>query len=136
MIPFYLKYFDLKYDGIIGEALKANPIQDKPKGKRGRQKKGKIRSLIERFATYKGEVCLFINDFKVPFDNNQAERDIRMIKVKQKVSGTFRVKEGADHFVRIMSYIGTMTKNGVDSYNAIKVALTGQEMELLKTVTE
>src|SRR5665648_574310 len=87
MSPFYLKYFDLKYDGIIEEALKTNPIQNKPKGKRGRQKKGKIRFLIERFATYKGKVCLFINDFKVSFDNNQAERDIRMIKVKQKVSG-------------------------------------------------
>ena len=121
---------------MIQNLLKTNPIQDKPKGKRGRQKKDKIRSLIERFATYKGEVCLFINDFKVPFDNNQAERGIRMIKVKQKVSGTFRTKEGADHFVRIMSYIGTMTKNGVDSYNAIKVALSGQAMRLLKTVTE
>ncbi|MCK5763884.1 MAG: hypothetical protein KAH05_07180 [Clostridiales bacterium] len=50
-----------------------------------------------------------------------------MIKVKQKVSGTFRTKEGPDHFVRILSHIGTMTKNGVDSYNAIKVALSAKK---------
>ncbi len=133
---YYLDNFSLKYDAIVEEARKANPLPDKPKGKRGRQKKGKIRSLIERFATHKGKVCLFINDFKVPFDNNQAERDIRKIKIKQKVSGTFRTKEGADSFARIMSYIGTLAKNGVDSYNAIKAALSGQSMDLLKAVTE
>ena len=133
---FYLKYFNSKYDTIVEAAIKANPIPDKPKGKRGRHKKGKIRALIERFASHKGEVCLFINDFNVPFDNNQAERDVRMIKVKQKVSGTFRSKEGADTFVRIMSYLGTMAKHGIDSYTAIKSALKGQSMDLLKTVTE
>ena len=133
---YYLDTFSLKYDVLIEEARKANPIPDKPKGKRGRQKKGKTRSLIERFATHKGKVCLFINDFKVPFDNNLAERDIRMIKIKQKVSGTFRTKKGADSFVRIMSYIGTLAKNGVDSYKAIKAAVSGQSMDLLKAVTE
>jgi transposase len=59
-----------------------------------------------------------------------------MIKVKQKVSGTFRTKEGAESFAIIMSYIGTMIKNGVGSYNAIKAALNGQSMDLLKSVTE
>ncbi|WP_430883388.1 IS66 family transposase [Fusibacter sp. JL216-2] len=133
---YQLKYFNSKYDAIVEEAIKANPIPDKPKGKRGRHKKGKIRALIERFASHKGEVCLFINDFNVPFDNNQAERDVRMIKVKQKVSGTFRTKEGADTFVRIMSYLGTMAKHGINSYTAIKSALKGQSMDFLKAVTE
>ena len=70
-------------------------------------------------------VCLFIHNFMVPFDNNQAERDIRMIKVKTKVSGCFRSEEGARDYLKIMSYIGTANKQGHNAYDAIRNAISG-----------
>ena len=80
--------FDKKYDELIEQARKENPLPKTTEKKRGRKKKGKILALVERLANYKASVCLFIHNFNVPFDNNQAERDLRMIKVKTKVSGS------------------------------------------------
>ncbi len=82
-------------------------------------------ALVERLAKYKASVCLFLEDFKVPFDNNQAERDLRMIKVKTKVSGCFRTEDGARAYLKIMSYVGTARKQGYSAYEAIKNALLG-----------
>jgi transposase len=126
-----LKYFNKQYNEILNVAIKQNPIKPKPPGKRGRPKKGKIRALADRFVNYKGEVCLFLNNFNIPFDNNQAERDIRMLKVKQKVSGGFRTKKGADTFTTIMSYLSTANKHKIDAFTAIKTALKGNSTELL-----
>jgi len=123
---YYLHGFDIAYDSIINEARELNPIKEKQTSRRGRQPKGKIRALVERLAEYKGGICLFTKNFHVPFDNNQAERDVRMVKVKTKVSGCFRTKEGADSFAKIMSYIGTANKHGINSFIAIRKALAGQ----------
>ena len=123
---YYLHGFDTEYNQIIKEAREQNPIKEKQPGKRGRQAKGKLRALVERLAEYKGGVCLFTKNLSIPFDNNQAERDVRMVKVKTKVSGCFRTKEGADSFAKIMSYIGTANKHGINSFIAIKNALIGQ----------
>ena len=89
------------------------------------RKKGKILALVARLANYKASVCLFIHNFNVPFDNNQAERDLRMIKVKTKVSGCFRIEEGARDYLKIMSYVGTAHKQGDNAYQAIKNAISG-----------
>ena len=70
-------------------------------------------------------VCLFIKNFCVPFDNNQVERDTRMVKVKTKVSGCFRCMEGAQEYLTIMSYIGTARKHGINPYEAIRSGLSG-----------
>ena len=91
------KYSD-SYDEIIKLAYEENPAPEKVYGKRGRQKRGKILSLIDRLFKHKGEVCLFIKNFAVPFDNNQAERDIRNIKVKTKVSGFFKSEDGGKSY--------------------------------------
>ena len=122
---YYYQKFDRKYDNLIEQARKENPLPKTTEKKRGRKKKGKILALVERLANYKASVCLFIHNFMVPFDNNQAERDLRMIKVKTKVSGCFRTEEGARDYLKIMSYVGTAHKKGYNAYEAIKNALSG-----------
>ena len=117
--------FDKKYDELIEQARKENPLPKTTEKKRGRKKKGKILALVERLANYKVSVCLFIHNFNVLFDNNQAERDLRMIKVKTKVSGCFRTEKGARDYLKIMSYVGTAHKQGYNAYEAIKNAITG-----------
>lgn len=117
--------FNKKYDELIGQARKENPLPETTKKKRGRKKKGKILALVKRLANYKASVCLFIHNFMVPFDNNQAERDLRMIKVKTKVSGCFRTEEGARDYLKIMSYVGTAHKQGYNAYKAIRNAILG-----------
>ena len=117
--------FAKKYDELIEQARKENPLPETTEKKRGRKKKGKILALVERLANYKVPVCLFIHNFNVPFDNNQAERDLRMIKVKTKVSGCFRTEEGARDYRKIMSYVGTAHKQGHNAYQAIKNAISG-----------
>ena len=121
-----IEKFDRAYDRIIKKAYRENPVQENASGRRGRPKRGKILSLIDRLRDLKESVCLFMKNFVVPFDNNQAERDLRMIKVKVKVSGCFRTEEGATDFLKIMSYTGTAKKQGVNPFHAILLALSGQ----------
>jgi len=101
--------------------LEANrpPPEGWPKGKRGRVKKSKARNLAERLDKYRREVLAFVYDFKVPFDNNLAERDIRMLKVQQKISGTFRSQAGAEAFCTIRSYIATIRKQELSVWDAL-----------------
>jgi transposase len=102
------------YDRIIDEGLKMNPLSIPDAGKRGRIYKGKPRCLLERLAEHRDKVLYFIRDFKVPFDNNQAERDIRIAKLKHKVSGGARSMHGADAFALIASFIQTARKQGLE----------------------
>jgi transposase len=122
---YYLEKYDRLYDRIIAQAYRRNPIPKSNEKKRGRPKKGKVLSLIDRLATHKASICLFIKNFAVPFDNNQAERDIRMIKTKTKVSGCFRSIEGASNYLKIMSYVGTAKKLKFNPYEAIRQAVSG-----------
>lgn len=122
---YHLHKFDKLYDEIIKTAYEENPVLETTEIKRGRKKKGKVLVLVDRLDNYKASVCLFIKNFAVPFDNNLAERDIRMIKTKNKVSGCFRSEEGAQDYLKIMSYVGTARKQGKNPYKAIRHAISG-----------
>ncbi|MBR2036520.1 MAG: transposase [Lachnospiraceae bacterium] len=110
---------------MIKTAYAENPLPETADKKRSRKKKGKVLNLIGRPDKYKASFCLFIKNFCVPFDNNQAERDIRTKKVKTKVSGCFCCTEGAQEYLTIMSYIGTARKHGINPYEAIRNGLSG-----------
>ena len=115
------------YQHIIDDGIKGIPIpkiQGKKRGKSKKQKKPKQLNFLERFAKHKDSVLGFVCDFNVPFDNNLAERDIRMVKVKQKVSGTFRSLNGAKYFARTRSYISTLKKNKKNVFEEIRNALS------------
>ena len=125
-VSYYHRHkFDKKYDSIIKTAYEENPLPETPAKKRGRKKKSKVLNLICRLDNYKESVCLFIKNLCVPFDNNQAERDLRMVKVKTKVSGCFRSEEGSQEYLTIMSYIGSARKHGINAFTAIREALNG-----------
>lgn len=117
--------FEQRYDSIVAAGYLANPPPESVK-KRGRKKQGKARNMLNRLSLHRHEVLAFMRDFRVPFENNLAERDIRMVKVKQKISGVFRSARGADMFCRIRGYISTARKNSVPAFEAIKAALDGK----------
>ena len=127
------KYSD-EYDALIERAYKENPEPEQTTGKRGRKKRGKVLSLIDRLKNYKASVCLFFENFKVPFTNNMAEQAIRIIKVKTKVSGCFRAMDGAKNYLKIMSYVGTVKKQGYNTFDAMLNAVKGTPYNIIMTV--
>lgn len=115
-----------RYSDIIAAAYAANPWQEPTRPvKRGRKKKSKALNLVERLDKQRESVLLFMNDFAVPFDNNLAERDIRMVKLHQKISGSFRSHTGADIFCRTRSYLSTARKNGIGAFQALQWVFKG-----------
>lgn len=116
--------FAAHYDRFLEVGLPANPPPERT-GKRGRPKRGKAGNLVDRLRQHKGATLAFMEDFAVPFDNNQAERDIRMMKVREKISGCFRTPSGAARFCRIRGYISTLRKQGVPILAALREAIAG-----------
>ena len=121
--------FVKRYEAVLAAGFAANPEQPQDENapvRRGRKKQSPPRNLLDRLKNFQEDTLRFMNDFRVPFDNNLSERDIRMIKTKMKISGTFRTQTGAEQFARIRGYISTARKNGQNILGAIKDALLGK----------
>lgn len=105
--------FEKRYGKILETGIQENPMPypDKHVIRRGRRKQSKAKNLFDRCHKHQKEILSFMYDFSIPFSNNQAERDIRMMKLQQKISGTFRSEEGASCFCRIRGYISTLKKH-------------------------
>lgn len=126
-----LHEFERRYDALLETGFRLNPdegisppVRGSPK-KRGRPKQSKVRNLLDRLRGYRLQVLAFMYDFQIPFTNNLAERDLRMTKVKQKISGTFRSLEGARFFCRIRGYISTLKKNRRNVLDALYHVFSG-----------
>ena len=130
LAPSTLEAFAKRYDAVVQAGFEANPTAMPPTEgevkKRGRPKQPPPVNLLIRLRDFKAQSLAFMTDFRIPFDNNQGERDIRMVKVKQKVSGGFRTLEGAQRFGRIRGYISTARKNAKNVFEAIRDALDGR----------
>jgi transposase len=126
-----------KYRRILREAEKESPIAVRQgEQQRGRVGQTKTRNLLERMKEYEEEILRFMTDEDVPFTNNQAERDIRMVKVQQKVSGSFRSWEGAQFFCRIRGYLSTCEKHNISSTDALKILFNGKFPDFMSFVAE
>jgi transposase len=122
---FQVRTLRRRYQAIIEDGYLQNPLEQSARGnQRGPEKKTKPRNLLERLDRHRSQVQAFLTDFNVPFDNNLAERDVRMIKVQQKISGVFRSEDAAKAFCRIRSYISTARKNALGALEAIQRIFT------------
>jgi transposase len=114
------------YWKIMQEGDTEHPRPLKPPELPGRTPKSKSRNLWERFCEYADEMLRFAMDFSIPFTNNVAEQALRMMRVKQKISGCFRSTKGAEDFARIRSYIDTLRKQGLSIVEQLKQAMSGE----------
>jgi len=117
-----------EYQTLLQEGWQANPLDPPPvagKAKRGRPKQSAARNLWHRLTNYQDAVLRFSEDFRVPCDNSQAERDIRMVKVQQKISRCFRSLAGAQAFCCLRGYISTLRKQHGQLLTALQLALAG-----------
>lgn len=123
-----IRKVEQRYDEILerGQAEWSKDVIPVKTGPRGRKSKSKAANLGQRFLDYKAAVIGFLRDAQIPFDNNQAERDIRMVKVKTKVSGMFRTELGAQQFARARSFISTLRKQNLPILQSLSDALRGK----------
>ena len=115
-----------RYHTLFASGLAANPPPVRRPGQRGRLQQSPARNLLERLLLRHEEVLAFLEDLTIPFDNNQAERDLRTLKVQQKVSGCFRSEAGAEAVMRLRSYLSTLRKQGHLLLDALRTVFAGQ----------
>jgi transposase len=121
-----ISLLETKFKKLISEAEKINPRIEKTNSKRGKIKQSVERNLLDRFALFGESILGFMHSPIIPFDNNQGERDIRMIKTKEKISGCFRSFIGSEYFFRGRGYISTLKKNSQSILENLKLALLGR----------
>lgn len=130
--------FTARYDRLVRRAARLNPPPKvtKPDAVAKRYKVVRVKRrdpaspLVYRLQTKREQVLRFMTDFRVPFDNNASERDIRMVKLQQKIGGCFRTPEGAEAFCRIRSYLSSARKQGHSPLTALEQAFAGKPLPL------
>jgi len=115
-----------RYDTILSTAEAGNPPRPRRPGTRGRVTQSPAGNLIRRLRERRNEVLRFLTDLRVPFDNNPAERDLRMPKLKQKVPGCFRSNTSTEDFAIIRSYLSTLRKQSDDMFNSLVLTFQGR----------
>jgi transposase len=128
LTPQYANDFLARYQHLIEPALQANPAPPPVRGRQGRQRQGPLRNLLLRLKIHQTAVLAFMYDFQVPFDNNLAERDLRMAKVRQKIAGGFRSARGAEIFAILRGYISTLRKQHQNVLAALQCVFDGQAL--------
>lgn len=123
--PLEVVDWEAQFLRVLDEGDLAHPRATAPPGKRGRCKQSDARNLLDRLRKQQKAVLCFLEDLRVDFDNNLAERDLRMVKVQQKVSGCFRSRAGAQAFARIRGYLSTLRKQGLPLLSALQATLSG-----------
>jgi transposase len=114
-----------RYDHILAQGRAANPPPPRPPGRRRRPRRSVAACLLGRLEVHRGEVLRFLEDPRVPPTNNQAERDIRMVKLQQKISGCWRTLDGAQAFLTVRSYVATARKHGINPLVALRRLFDG-----------
>ena len=114
-----------RYDAILDVAKARNPAREPKPGSRRRVRQSPAHNLVKRLSEKRDAVLRFLTDLHVPFDNNQAERDVRMPKLKQKVSGCFRSDQGFARFADIRSYLSTLRKQSADIFQSLVLTFQG-----------
>ena len=124
------KALQKRYRTILTQgASELPPIPPRQNGQRGKVAKSDAHNLWERLKNYETAVLRFAKHPDVAFTNNRAERDLRMAKVKQKVSGCFRTRKYAEAYCRISSYLQSMANQGYNPLVAIQIALAGRAVD-------
>ncbi len=126
--PLEVVDWEAQFLTLLDEGDRAHPRATAPPGTRGRCKQSAARNLLDRLRTWQQAVLCFLEDLRVDFDNNLAERDLRMIKVQQKVSGCFRSPAFAQAFARIRGYLSTLRKQRRPLLSALEQALLGHPL--------
>lgn len=124
-----LQDFEAKYDKILNAGFDEDYSKNIELYSQKKVKRSVSLNLLNRLCGYKNQVLAFMYDFDIPFDNNQAERDLRMAKVKQKISGTFRSPAGANAFTTIRGYVSTVRKQGNNALDCIKSVFTANPID-------
>lgn len=127
--PLEVADWKARYGALLSQGYLANPPDPPPEvAKKGRRKQSTARNLLDRLSKHQQAVLLFLDNFAVPFDNSLAERDLRMVKVQQKISGCFRSEAFAVAFCRIRGYLSTLRKQGMALLTALEQALVGHPL--------
>jgi transposase len=123
--PLEVADWEAQFFHILDEGDVAHPRATAPPGTRGRSKQSPARNLLDRLRKYPQAFLCFLEDLRVDFDNNQAERDVRMVKLQQKISGCFRTFAGAEAFSRIRGYLSTLRKQDIPLLPALHATFRG-----------